>query len=483
MSSRRALLGAIGLGILVTGFDPVRRSWATSEGDNVEPLPPLDGQVLLDAGSREGVSQDAGRYVQKVPQAVLVPGSVRDIQAMIKYCVKHRVPVAARGLANTTDGQGLVSGLLIDMRALRKIHRIDADRAVVDAGADWLQLTNAAHAKGLTPPALTGFLGLTFGGTLSLGGIPPAIQSGGQIDSVLELEVVTGTGELKRCSKTQDRELFEAVLAGLGQYAVITKATVRLGPAPAKVRGHELAYTSSKDFFQDFKTLIKRSEISEIYGDWWRPGEHGEVSHLSAFTFHSTAKPPNDAHLLRGLTKPPADAVVSTNDFLPHVTRIDAAVEQLREALDWDHLAKPWMTLWLPERSVEQYVTDVVSKLTPRDVGNGGFVLLYAHRRTKLTRPSLRLPAPDGSDWVYLFTLMTAGPAGAGPDFAQEMLKRNHRLFEQARALGGTRYPIESTPFTKADWQHHYGPRWPHLQTLKHQHDPAAILTPGPGIF
>ncbi len=138
MSTRRAMLGAIGVGILVTGFNPVRRSWATTDGDNVEPLPPLDGHVLLDAASREAVSQDAGRYVQKVPQAVLVPGSVRDIQAMIKYCVKHRVKVAARGLANTTDGQGLVVGLLIDMRALRKIHRIDADRAVVDAGADWL---------------------------------------------------------------------------------------------------------------------------------------------------------------------------------------------------------------------------------------------------------------------------------------------------------------------------------------------------------
>ncbi|WP_344160951.1 FAD-binding protein [Kribbella yunnanensis] len=449
----------------------------------MEPLPPLDGEVLLDAASREGVSQDAGRYVQKVPQAVLVPGSVRDIQAMVKYCVQHRVRVAPRGLANTTDGQGLVGGLLVDMRALRKIHRIDADRAVVDAGADWLALTNAAHARGLTPPALTGFLGLTFGGTLSLGGIPPAIQSGGQIDSVLELEVVTGTGELKRCSKTAERELFEAVLGGLGQFAIITKATVRLGPAPEKVRGHELAYTSSKDFFKDFKTLIKRAEISEIYGDWWRPGEHGETSHLNAFTFHPTAKPPLDAHLLRGLTRPPSDAVVSTNDFLPHVTRIDDAVEQLREALDWDNLGKPWMTLWLPERSVEQYVTEVVGNLTPKDVGAGGFVLLYAHRRSKLTRPSLRLPVADRSDWVYLFTLMTAGAKGAGPEFAAEMLKRNQRLFERARALGGTRYPIESTPFTKADWQQHYGDRWPHLRTLKRKHDPATILTPGPGIF
>jgi FAD/FMN-containing dehydrogenase len=170
--------------------------------------------------------------------------------------------------------------------------------------------------------------------------------------------------------------------------------------------------------------------------------------------------------------------VISQSDFLPHVSRIDVAVEQLREALDWDHLAKPWLTLWLPEESVEQYVTEVVQNLTPVDVGNGGFVLLYAHRRAKLTRPSLRLPEDDGSDWVYLFTLMTATT-----DFSDDLLARNRRLYDRARALGGTRYPIESIPFTQDDWADHYGDRWPQLRQLKQKHDPAGILTPGPRIF
>jgi FAD/FMN-containing dehydrogenase len=381
-------------------------------------------------------------------------------------------------LANTTHGQGLVGGLLIDMRSLNTIHEIRADRATVDAGVDWLELTNAAHERGLTPPALTGFLGLSLGGTLSLGGIPPAIQSGGQVDSVIELEVVTGTGELRRCSATQDRDLFEAVLAGLGQYGIITKATVSLGPAPDQVRGHELAYPDISEFFNDFRTLLHRAEISEIYGDWWRPGEQGEIQHLNAFTFHSQAEPPDDAHLLRGLT--PSATEISQSDFLPHVTRIDVAVEQLRELLDWDNLAKPWLTVWLPEATVEQYVTEVVGNLTPRDIGTGGFVLLYAHRRDRLTRPSLALPRDD-AEWVYLFTLMTAGQPST--EFANEMLARNRRLYDRARALGGTRYPIESVPFTQDDWTNHYGDRWAQLKALKQEHDPAGILTPGPGIF
>ena len=437
-------------------------------------MPALDGELLLDEPSREAVSQDAGRYRHERPHAVLRPGSAADIQAMVKFCARFGIPVAPRGLANTTDGQGLVAGLLIEMRSLNTIHEISDDRAVVDAGADWLQLTNAAYARGLTPPALTGFLGLSFGGTLSLGGIPPAIQSGGQVDSVLELEVVTGTGELRRCSPTQDADLFEAVLAGLGQFGIITKATVKLGPAPTRVHGHELAYPEIDSFFKDFKTLLKRAEVSEIFGDWWRPGEVG-LQHLNAFTFHTRTETPDDAHLLRELT--PAETVVSDSDFLEHVTRIDVAVEQLRELLDWDNLVKPWLTLWLPEATVEQYVTEVVESLTPEDVGVGGFVLLYAHRRSMLTRPSLRLP-DDDSEWVYLFTLMTAAPT---PNPA--LLTRNRRLYDRARALGGTRYPIESVPFTQADWADHYGDRWPQLKQLKQEHDPAGILTPGPGIF
>jgi FAD/FMN-containing dehydrogenase len=479
MGTRRKVLAALGIGTLVAGFDPARRAWA-AEGD-IDRVPPLDGTLHLDEPTRRQDAQDAGRYLTRLPHAVLRPGSVADIQAMIRFCRRHRIPVAARGLANTTHGQGLVSGLLIENRSLRDI-KIEAGRAVVGAGTTWLELTNAAHEHGLTPPALTGYIGLTMGGTLSLGGIPPAIRTGAQVDSVLDLDVVTGTGELVRCSASHRRDLFEAVLGGLGQFGIITGATVRLVRAPAKVRGHELTYTDQSAFFQDVRTLIRRGEITELYGDWWRPGEHGETVHLNAFTFYDTENPPDDAHLLRGLTQPPDRAVVTENDYLPHVTRIDAAVDELREVLDWDNRIKPWVTLWLPESTIESYVRDVVPALQPRDVGDAGFVLMYVHNRSKLTRPSLRLAEKDGSDWVYLFTLMTSGTPG-DVAFGREMVRRNRGLYEKAHALGGRRYPIESVDFHPADWVRHYGVRWPDLLALKEKTDPDRILTPGPGVF
>jgi cytokinin dehydrogenase len=203
------------------------------------------------------------------------------------------------------------------------------------------------------------------------------------------------------------------------------------------------------------------------------------VHHLNVFVFDASDGP----HVLRGLSAPPEAAELRVAGYLEHVTRIDDAVADLRTEIGWDALPKPWLTVWLPDSRVEEVVGEVLAELTPVDVGVGGFVLLYTHYRAGLTRPSLRLPTPDGSDLVHLFTVMTAGPPDAGPAFGAAMLERNRRLLDLALAVGGTRYPIGTVEFGPEDWRAHYGERWPHLAELKRRYDPARILTPGHQVF
>jgi cytokinin dehydrogenase len=433
-------------------------------------VPELDGSLHVDPDTRRRYALDAGRISTGLPAAVLRPGSAADVARVVGYCRRHRIPVGARGLGNTTGGQSLVpGGVVVDATALTGI-RIGADRATVGAGTTWLELARAAATHGLAIPAATGYLGLTVGGTLSVGGIPPAVATGAQVDHVHELEVVTGDGELRRCSPTVDPELFEAVLAGLGQFGIITEATIGLVPSPATVHGWSFPYADPAAFFADLRALVRGGEATEVFGDWWRPSEAGELHHLNAFTFDA------------GLAAPPG-AEVSEAGYLEHVTRIDDAVADLRTAIGWDALPKPWLTVWLPDSRVEEVVGATLAELTPPDVGVGGFVLLYTHRRAALTRPSLRLPAPDGSDLVHLFTVMTAGPPDSGPAFGAAMLRRNRRLLDRALAAGGTRYPIGTVTSDPADWRAHYGDRWPHLVDLKRRYDPAGILTPGHPVF
>ena len=47
------------------------------------------------------------------------------------------------------------------------------------------------------------------------------------------------------------------------------------------------------------------------------------------------------------------------------------------------------------------------------------------------------------------------------------MTARNRRLFDQAEAIGGVRYPIGTLPFSLADWQRHYGARYVTFRDLK----------------
>src|ERR671927_45202 len=129
------------------------------------------------------------------------------------------------------------SGVVIDMSTLDQIHSVGPESAVVDAGVVWRDLLQTTVPAGLTPPVLTDYTRLTVGGTLSVGGVSGrSYVHGAQVDNVLELQVVTGEGELVTCSESENRELFEAALAGLGLCAVIVRATVRLVPARERAR-------------------------------------------------------------------------------------------------------------------------------------------------------------------------------------------------------------------------------------------------------
>lgn len=47
--------------------------------------------------------------------------------------------------------------------------------------------------------------------------------------------VMSGKGEILTCSEEENSELFHAVLGGLGQFGIITRARISLEPAPHRV--------------------------------------------------------------------------------------------------------------------------------------------------------------------------------------------------------------------------------------------------------
>lgn len=475
-------LSSVGTALLV--FSPSARSWARScKGNDDVRIPRLDGVLFESGAPLEEASQDVGYVEARIPWAVLQPGSVEDIQKMVRFCRRHRISISARGQGHTTDGQGLnEGGLIVEMSHLAEIHEIRGNLAEVDAGVRWSDLVPATFAAGLRPPVLTGYLGLSVGGTLSLGGISSTYSEGSQLDTVEELHVVTGKGDLVRCSRHRHSELFHAQLGGLGQCGIIVRATLRLVPALQLARIYTLNYSEPAAFFLDLRVLIEREEVDDAYNFGIPNGAGGWDYQLTVTKYFDPASPPNDGHLLRGLSGEGTDLTVSDAPFLGYAFRVDQAVAFFESIGMFSGVMHPWFDVFLPDETVEQYVTEVTETLTFDDVGATGFLLLFPQKRSKFKNGALQVPG--NTEWVYLYDILTAAPApGFDAEFDTQMRERNRRLFEQASALGGKRYPIGTLEFSHSDWREHYGRDYHRLRALKRRFDPQGILTPGPRIF
>ena len=82
---------------------------------------------------------------------------------------------------------------------------------------------------------------------------------------------------------------------------------------------------------------------------------------------------------------------------------------------------------------------------------------------------------------LSLRTLFNAIPPTA--ERSQELIALNRQLFEQVKAAGGMRYPVDSVPMTQQDWRDHFGPMWETFAMSKRFFDPENLLAPGQGIF
>jgi len=479
VTRRRAISGLAALAVV--GFDPRARTWVTSASaaPSFSRVPELAGSLFVDAAHLQAAGDDFGHLVRRIPAAVLLPGSIADVVKMVRYARAQGVKVAMRGQGHAQFGQCQVdAGLVIDSSSLDTIHSLTSDRAHVDAGVRWSELLLAATARGLTPPVLTDYLELSVGGTLSVGGIGGAMQHfGAQADNVLELEVVTGDGKLVKCSRYERAELFDAVSSGLGQFALILRATVRLVKAPARALVFHLFYDDLHVFIRDQLRLVKDGRFDYLEGQVVSaPSGTGFRYMIEAGSFYTPPCTADEVRLLRGLSDDATTRERIDQSYLDFAFRLAQTIEFLKSIGVWG-FPHPWLSLFLPASATEHYVGDLVARLTTADTGQGP-VLLYPVLRSRVHRPFLRLPREEVS---FAFNILRTAPPD--PVVQAAMVASNRALYEAAVAVGGTRYASGAIPMAAQDWRQHFGEVWPDFARAKRRYDPSGILTPGAGIF
>ncbi|MEO7087033.1 MAG: FAD-binding protein [Gemmatimonadaceae bacterium] len=192
------------------------------------------GTVSATSSSRSKFSRDAGRIVQKTPAIVVHSTCEDDVAATLAVARAHGIPVAVRGNGHSVNGGVLCDGgiVLAPGAELRPIARQVGDGMFeISARARWLDVERELNRSGWTVPVHADYLGLSVGGTLSVGCYGErSITSGGQIDHVRKIRLVLADGSARWCSPESSGDLFRFSLAGLGMVGVIERVVIQAEP-------------------------------------------------------------------------------------------------------------------------------------------------------------------------------------------------------------------------------------------------------------
>ncbi len=187
------------------------------------------------------------------PQAVVFPLTAEEVQAAVRLCKQHGVPLVARGRGTGTAGGSVPEqgGVALSLERMNRVLKIDPDNrmAIIEPGVINQDLQDALRQQGFFwPPDPSSAPYCTVGGNLATCAAGPhAVKYGVARDHVLGLKAVTGNGELIRtgCYTTKGvvgYDLTRLIVGSEGTLAVIVEATLKLTPLPRKVGGLTAQY-------------------------------------------------------------------------------------------------------------------------------------------------------------------------------------------------------------------------------------------------
>ncbi len=457
----------------------------------------LGDRLVLDDDVRSQFRSDFGRTVDRFPGAIARCTSPEEVAQVIRFCRERRIPVVPRGQAHTQSGQATTEGgVIVDTSSLQAIHEIDAEAetATVDCGVVWRDLVAATVPQGLVPRVLTNNLGVSISGTLSMAGLGVAsFRYGTQADNAVELLVVTGAGDIVTCSREENRELFDVVRCGLGQFGIIVRAKVRLRRCKSTVRKYYLLYDDLGALMADAKKVMDPDNPTfSSLESWCTPcfqgirkiGDGMELAegvqtfahwmyplHLTVEFDAEAGEQPDDQAVLQGLTP---YKHVETSDFpqSEFCNRMDPVFTLWRRSGYWD-MAHPWMETTLPWETSQEFIEQILAATPPQVLGPGGHILLWpAYTRTSEVPLFMH---PEG-EFVMGWGILPGVPF----EFLDRALAQLDMASEMSILYGGKRYLSGYITFNTAEkWAQHFGDQWPRVVAAKKQFDPDGIMAPG----
>src|SRR5437763_7039156 len=212
--------------------------------------------VIVSEPERRAYESDGLAAYRQPPLVVVLPSTVAQVAAILRYCQSEGLKVVPRGAGTSLSGGALplADGVLLGMAKFNRILDIDYDnRAVVaQPGVTNLGISQAVeHAGFYYAPDPSSQIACTIGGNVAenSGGVH-CLKYGMTTNNLLGLEMVLVTGEIVRLGGKQlDSEgydLLGLVTGSEGLLGGVTEITVRILPRPETARAVLIGFPSSE---------------------------------------------------------------------------------------------------------------------------------------------------------------------------------------------------------------------------------------------
>ncbi|GLT79091.1 hypothetical protein SLA2020_505970 [Shorea laevis] len=292
-----------------------------------------------------------------------------------------------------------------------------------------------------------------------------------------------GEGPLLTCTAKNNSELFHAVLGGLGQFGIITRARIPPEPAPQRVKWVRMLYSDFSAFTGDQERLISINGRKDDKAVDYVEGSllMGWLENWRSSFFH----PANYSIIISLITTHGIIYSLEVVKYYNDQTRftIDEELqlmlkgeEELRSQGLWE-VPHPWLNLFIPKSQIENFNEGVFRNIVLIRNITSGLVLVYPMNRNKWDdMMSAVIPYEDVFYTVGFLRASGFDNWEAFDDQNSEILK----FCDEARIEVKQYLPHYTT---KEDRMKHFGPKWKTFVERKSMFDPKSILSPGQRIF
>jgi len=182
----------------------------------------------------------------QAPDGVAFPESTEEVQAIVRTCAEHRVPVIPFGTGSSLEGQVNApgGGISLDMSRLNRILSVNPEDldCTIEPGVTREDLNAHLRDSGL-------FFPIDPGANASLGGMAAtrasgtnAVRYGTMKDNVLSLTAVMADGRAIRTAQRAKKssagyDLTRLLIGSEGTLGVITSMTLKLAGIPQAISG------------------------------------------------------------------------------------------------------------------------------------------------------------------------------------------------------------------------------------------------------